>query len=61
MQTILAIVGLLLIAGVVGFGVYKLFFSVKRNETVDRFRYENTIDANGKVITKVVDLKKEDE
>lgn len=52
----LALVGVLLMAGIVGFGIYKLVNSFTVKRTTDRYRYVKTKDADGNEITKVVDL-----
>lgn len=53
----LAVVGVLLMAGIVGFGIWKLVNSFTLKPTTDRYRYVKTKDENGNEITKVVDLK----
>lgn len=52
----LAIIGVLIMAAIVGFGIYKLINSFTLKRTTDRYRYEKTLDADGNEITKVVDL-----
>jgi hypothetical protein len=52
----LAIIGVLIMAAIVAFGIYKMLNSFTLKRTTDRYRYEKTIDADGNEITKVVDL-----
>jgi hypothetical protein len=57
----LALVGVLLMAGIVGFGIYKLVNSFTVKRTTDRYRYVKAKDENGNEITKVVDLEDDNE
>jgi hypothetical protein len=57
----LAVVGVLLMAGIVGFGIWKLINSFTLKRTTDRYRYVKTKDENGNEITKVVDLEDNNE
>jgi hypothetical protein len=57
----LAIIGVLIMAAIVGFGIYKLINSFTLKRTTDRYRYEKTLDADGNEIVKVVDLEDKDE
>lgn len=52
----LAVIGVLLMAGIVGFGIYKLVNSFTVKSTTDRYRYVKAKDEHGNEITKVVDL-----
>lgn len=56
----LAIIGVLIIASIVGYGVWRLANSFTLKQTTERYRYEKTIDKDGNEITKVVDLQDED-
>lgn len=56
----LAVVGVLLMAGIVGFGIYKLVNSFTVKRTTERYRYVKAKDENGNEITKVVDLEDND-
>lgn len=52
----LALTGVLLIAGIVAFGVYKMLNSFTLKQTTSRYRYVKTKDEGGNEITKVIDL-----
>ena len=56
----LAIIGVLIMSAIVGFGIWKLFNSFTIKSTTDRYRYVKTLDKDGNEITKVVDLKEND-
>jgi hypothetical protein len=56
----LALLGVLLMAGIVGFGIYKLINSFTLKSTTDRYRYVKSKDEHGNEITKVVDLDEND-
>lgn len=56
----LAIVGVLLMTGIVGFGIWKLINSFTLKSTTDRYQYVKTKDEHGNEITKVVDLEDKD-
>ena len=53
---VLGLIGLVAIVGVIGYGAYKLFTSITFKQTTERYRYEETIDLDGNIIDKVVDL-----
>lgn len=55
-MTPLALIGLLVMAFLVGYGFWKVFSSISFRKTTNRYRYEKTKDENGNEITKVVDL-----
>lgn len=57
----LALVGVLIMAGLVGWGVWTVTKSITFKRTTDRYRYVKTKDADGNEITKVVDLEDEKE
>lgn len=59
MMIMLAMVGLLIVASVVGYGVWKLTNAVSFKKTTDRYKYEVVKDEEGNEITRVVDLEKE--
>lgn len=52
----LAMIGVLILAGLVGWGVWMLSTKVKIEQSTPRYRYEKTKDEDGNEITKVVDL-----
>jgi predicted negative regulator of RcsB-dependent stress response len=52
----LAIVGVLIMSGIVGWGVWTISNSFTLKQTTDRYRYVKTKDQDGNEITKVVDL-----
>ena len=52
----LALIGIIVIAVLIGFGIWKLFTSVTLKSTTDRYRYERVKDEDGNEILKVVDL-----
>jgi F0F1-type ATP synthase assembly protein I len=55
----LALIGLLIMAGLVGWGVLAIARSISMKSTTDRYRYVKTKDEDGNEITKVVDLEDE--
>jgi predicted negative regulator of RcsB-dependent stress response len=55
----LALVGVLIMAGLVGWGVWTIAKSITFKRTTDRYRYVKTKDEDGNEITKVVDLEDE--
>jgi predicted negative regulator of RcsB-dependent stress response len=55
----LALVGVLIMAGLVGWGVWTILKSVTFKQTTNRYRYVKTKDEDGNEITKVVDLEDE--
>lgn len=55
-MTPLALIGLLVMAFLIGYGFWKVFSSITVKETTNRYRYEKTKDEDGNEITKVVDL-----
>jgi hypothetical protein len=57
----LAIIGVLIMSAVVGFGIYKLYNSFSIKKTTERYRYVKTTDSEGNEITKVVDLNDDNE
>lgn len=56
----LAIVGVLIMSAIVGFGIWKLVNSFTLKPTTDRYRYVKAKDEHGNEITKVIDLKAND-
>ena len=58
---VLGFIGLVFIVGVIGFGAYKLLTGVTFKQTTERYRYEKTIDLDGNIIDKVVDLTDEED
>lgn len=52
----LALIGVLIMSAIVGFGIYKLVNSFTLKQTTDRYRYKKVKDKDGNDITKVVDL-----
>jgi hypothetical protein len=56
----LAIIGVLIMSAIVGFGIWKLLNSFTIRSTTDRYRYVKTLDKNGNEITKVIDLTEND-
>jgi predicted negative regulator of RcsB-dependent stress response len=57
----LALVGVLIMAGLVGWGVWTIMKSITFKRTTDRYRYVKTKDEDGNEITKVVDLEDNDD
>jgi hypothetical protein len=57
----LAFIGVILISALVGWGVWSVVKSITINKTVDRYRYIKTKDEDGNEITKVVDLKDDEQ
>jgi hypothetical protein len=57
----LAVIGVLIMSVIVGFGIYKLLGSFTLKQTTDRYRYIQAKDADGNEITKVVDLEDKNE
>jgi hypothetical protein len=56
----LAVIGVLLMAGIVSFGIWKLINSFTLKRTTERYRYVKAKDEHGNEITKVVDLEEND-
>jgi hypothetical protein len=57
----LALIGVLIMSALIGFGIYKLVGSFTLKQTTDRYRYMPAKDADGNEITKVVDLENKNE
>jgi predicted negative regulator of RcsB-dependent stress response len=57
----LALIGVLIVAGLVGWGVWTITKSITFKRTTDRYRYVKTKGADGNEITKVIDLEDEKE
>lgn len=57
----LALIGVLIMAGLVGWGLWMLVKSFSLKQTTDRYRYVKTKDQDGNEITKVIDLQGEKE
>jgi len=55
----LALIGLFLMAGLVGWGVWNVSKSITIKKTTDRYRYVKVKDKDGNEITKVIDLEDE--
>jgi predicted negative regulator of RcsB-dependent stress response len=56
----LALIGVLIMAGLVGWGVWNVVKSITLKKTTDRYRYVKTKDEDGNEITKVIDLEDSD-
>lgn len=56
MMMMLAMIGLLIIGGAVGYGVWKLVNGVTFRKTTDRYQYRITKDEHGNEITEVIDV-----
>jgi len=52
----LALIGVIIMAGLVGWGVWTITKSISLKKTTDRYRYVKTKDEDGNEITKVIDL-----
>jgi predicted negative regulator of RcsB-dependent stress response len=57
----LAIIGVLIMAGLIGWGIWNILKSFTLKKTTDRYRYVKTKDENGNEITKVIDLEDEND
>jgi hypothetical protein len=57
----LALIGLLIMATCIGWGVWAVLKGVSFKQTTDRYRYVKTKDENGNEITKVIDLEDKNE
>jgi hypothetical protein len=57
----LALIGLVLMAGLVGWGVWTISKSLTLKPTTERYRYVKTKDEAGNEITKIIDLQEEKE
>lgn len=57
----LTIIGLFIMASLVGWGAFAIFKSIQLKKTTDRYRYVKTKDENGNEITKVVDLENDED
>jgi hypothetical protein len=55
----LALIGLLLMTSLIGWGVWAIVKSITLKKTTDRYRYIKTKDENGNEIVKVIDLEGE--
>ncbi len=52
----LAVIGILVMAAIVGYGVYMVSQNVTLKDTKPRYKYIDTTDKDGNITTKVVDL-----
>jgi predicted negative regulator of RcsB-dependent stress response len=52
----LALIGVIIMAALVGWGVWNISKSITMKRTTDRYRYVKAKDENGNEITKVIDL-----
>lgn len=52
----LAMIGILVMSGIVGYGMYMVIQNVTFKTTKPRYRYVDTKDEDGTIITKVEDL-----
>jgi hypothetical protein len=57
----LSLIGLILLASLVGIGAAVIMTKVTFKQTTDRYRYVKTKDENGNEITKVIDLEDEED
>jgi hypothetical protein len=57
----LALIGVLLISLIVGWGVYYLVTNITFKRTTERYKYVSTKDQDGNEIVKVVDLQDKNE
>ena len=55
----LAMIGLLLMAGLVGYGAYRILGSITFKKTTDRYKTVKAKDENGNDIDRIVDLEKD--
>jgi hypothetical protein len=55
----LALIGVLIISGLVAWGVWSVASKVTLTKTTDRYRYVKTKDEDGNEITKVIDLEED--
>jgi len=55
----LALIGLLLMTSLIGWGVWAIVKSITLKKTTDRYRYIKTKDENGNEIVRVIDLEGE--
>lgn len=52
----LALIGVLIMSGLVGWGVWAIAKTITFRSTTDRYQYVKVKDENGNEITKVIDL-----
>lgn len=52
----LALIGVIIMAALVGWGVWNILKSISLKKTTERYRYVKAKDENGNEITKVIDL-----
>lgn len=57
----LSLIGIIIIATLIGIGAAVIAKSVTLRQTTDRYRYVKTKDENGNEITKVVDLEDDED
>jgi hypothetical protein len=57
----LSLVGIIIIAALIGIGAVVVMKNVTLKQTTDRYRYVKTKDENGNEITKVVDLEDDED
>ena len=55
----LSIIGVAVMASIVGYGIYMVSQNVTLKNTKPRYKYVDTVDEDGNEITKVVDLEDE--
>lgn len=57
----LSIIGLIIIAALIGIGASVILKNLTFKRTTDRYRYVKTKDENGNEITKVIDLEDDED
>jgi hypothetical protein len=57
----LSLIGIIILALLVGLGAAVIMKSITFRQTTDRYRYVKTKDENGNEITKIIDLEDNDD
>lgn len=57
----LSLIGIIILALLVGLGAAVIMKSITLRQTTDRYRYVKTKDENGNEITKIIDLEDNDD
>jgi hypothetical protein len=52
----LSIIGIVVMAAIVGYGAYMVSQNVTLKNTKPRYKYVDTVDEDGNIITKIIDL-----
>lgn len=57
----LTLIGLLIMSGIIGVGIWAILNNISFKKTTERYRYVKAKDEDGNEITKVIDLQDKDQ